>query len=119
MVFLPSAATDILTNLPRIGVFVIAGESAGTKKEKPRADLKRPWQAIIQRAGVKEARLHDLRHSFAAVGAGQGHGLPTVGALLGHAKASTTKRYAHIADEASRRAVDAIGSEIARAISGK
>jgi integrase len=119
VVFLPSAAIDILTNLPRIGAFVIAGESAGTKKEKPRADLKRPWQAILKRAGVKEARLHDLRHSFAAVGAGQGHGLPAIGALLGHANASTTKRYAHIADEASRRAVDAIGSEIARAISGK
>jgi integrase len=119
VVFLPSAAIDILTNLPRIGAFVIAGESAGTKKEKPRADLKRPWQAILKRAGVKEARLHDLRHSFAAVGAGQGHGLPAIGALLGHANASTTKRYAHIADEASRRAVDAIGGEIAKAIGGK
>jgi integrase len=119
VVFLPIAAIDILTNLPRIGAFVIAGESAGTKKEKPRADLKRPWQAILKRAGVREARLHDLRHSFAAVGAGQGHGLPAIGALLGHANASTTKRYAHIADEASRRAVDAIGSEIAKAIGGK
>jgi integrase len=119
VVFLPSAAIDILTNIPRIGAFVIAGESAGTKREKPRADLKRPWQAIIKRAGVKEARLHDLRHSFAAVGAGQGHGLPAIGALLGHANASTTKRYAHIADEASRRAVDAIGGAIAKAIGGK
>jgi integrase len=119
VVFLPSAAIDILTNIPRIGAFVIAGDSAGTKKEKPRADLKRPWQAILKRAGVKEARLHDLRHSFAAVGAGQGHGLPAIGALLGHANASTTKRYAHIADEASRRAVDAIGGEIAKAIGGK
>ncbi|MDR6304948.1 integrase [Nitrobacter vulgaris] len=119
VVFLPSAAIDILTNIPRIGAFVIAGDSAGTKKEKPRADLKRPWQAILKRAGVKEARLHDLRRSFAAVGAGQGHGLPAIGALLGHANASTTKRYAHIADEASRRAVDAIGGEIAKAIGGK
>lgn len=119
VVFLPSAATDILTNLPRIGAFVIAGETAGTKKEKPRADLKRPWQAILKRAGVREARLHDLRHSFAAVGAGQGHGLPAIGALLGHANASTTKRYAHIADEASRRAVNAIGGEIAKAIGRK
>ena len=72
---------DILTNIPRIGAFVIAGEPAGTKKEKPRADLKRPWQTIIKRAGVKEARLHDLRHSFAAVRAGQEHGLPVINCM--------------------------------------
>jgi hypothetical protein len=29
--------------VPRLGAFVIAGESSGTKDEKPRADLKRPW----------------------------------------------------------------------------
>jgi integrase len=119
VVFLPSAAVEILTNLPRIGAFVIAGESAGTKREKPRADLKRPWRAICKRAGVAGVRIHDLRHTFASVGVGGGLGLPAIGSLLGHTNAATTKRYAHLADEAARRAVDAIGGEIAGALGGK
>ncbi len=35
-------------------------------------------------------RIHDLRHSFASVGAGAGMGLPIVGKLLGHSQPSTT-----------------------------
>jgi integrase len=119
VVFLPSAAVEILTDLPRIGAFVIAGESAGTKKEKPRADLKRPWRAICKRAGVAGVRIHDLRHTFASVGVGGGLGLPAIGSLLGHTNAATTKRYAHLADEAARRAVDAIGGAIAGALGGR
>jgi integrase len=118
-VFLPSAAIEILNGLTRLGAFVIAGESAGTKHEKPRADLKRPWEAICKRAGVVGVRIHDLRHTFASVGVGGSLGLPIIGALLGHSDPSTTQRYAHLADEPARRAADAIGSEIAAALTGK
>jgi integrase len=118
-VFLPSAAIEILNGLTRLGAFVIAGESAGTAHEKPRADLKRPWEAICKRAGVVGVRIHDLRHTFASVGVGGSLGLPIIGALLGHADPSTTQRYAHLADEPARRAADAIGSEIAAALTGK
>lgn len=118
-IYLPTAAVDIIKSLTRLGAFVIAGESAGTKNEKPRADLKRPWTAICKRAGVTGVRIHDLRHSFASVGIGDQMGLPVIGTLLGHADPSTTQRYAHLADEAARRAVEAIGSKIADALNGK
>lgn len=118
VVFLPQPAIDILNSMTRIGSFVIASDSAGTKDEKPRADLKRPWAAITKRAGLDDVRLHDLRHSFASIGAESGLGLPVIGALLGHSSAQTTKRYAHAADEASRRAVDTIASKIGGAING-
>lgn len=118
VVFLPQAAIDMLKRMQRIGGYVIASDSAGTKDEKPRADLKRPWAAITKRAGLDDVRLHDLRHSFASIGAESGLGLPVIGALLGHSSAQTTKRYAHAADEASRRAVDTIASKIGGAIDG-
>lgn len=117
-VFLPSAAVDIIKGLTKLGAFVIAGESAGTKKEKPRADLKRPWSAICKRADVTGVRIHDLRHTFASTGVGGSLGLPIIGALLGHADPSTTQRYAHLADEAARRAVETIGGKIADALGG-
>lgn len=117
-VVLAAPAIGLLDDLPRIGAFVIAGESAGTKDEKPRADLNRPWRAVRKRAGIEDVRIHDLRHSFASVGAGAGLGLPIIGNLLGHAQPSTTQRYAHVAVDPARRAADIIAGKIADAMNG-
>jgi integrase len=74
---------------------------------------------IRREAGLDGVRLHDLRHSFASFGAGASLGLPVIGKLLGHTQASTTQRYAHLADDPLHRAVDAIGSTISAALDGK
>ena len=39
-----------------------------------------------------------------------GHGLPVIGALLGHTQASTTQRYAHLHDEVMRKATGQVGA---------
>jgi integrase len=46
VIVLNAPALDVLANLPRVGGYVIAGNRAGTEEEQPRADLKRPWQAV-------------------------------------------------------------------------
>jgi integrase len=115
-VVLNAPALDVLSNLPRVGSYVIAGQAAGTDKEQPRADLKRPWAAVAKRAGLEAVRIHDLRHTHASVGAGAGLGLPIIGKLLGHSQASTTARYAHLDADPLRRASDRIGSHIATAM---
>jgi hypothetical protein len=71
------------------------------------------WAAIRRRAGLDGVRLHDLRHSYASVGAGAGLGLPIIGRLLGHKQAATTARYAHLADDPLRRASELIAAHIA------
>ena len=111
-VLLGGAALAILAGLPRIGPFVFPGQQA----EKPRTDLKRPWAAIQSLANLPDVRLHDLRHSYASVGAGSGLGLPILGKLLGHTQPSTTARYAHLADDPLRRASESITAEIGRAM---
>lgn len=103
----------------RYGVHVIAGETAGQEDEKPRSDLNRQWRAIRKRAGIEDVRIHDLRHSFASIGAGSDLGLPIIGRLLGHTQASTTQRYAHIAVNPAKRAADLIAGKIADAMSEK
>lgn len=118
-ILLSTAAVSVLQDIPRIGIYVIASETAGTENEKPRADLKRPWASITKRAGLEGLRIHDLRHSFASVGAWSGLGLPVIGKLLGHADVKTTARYAHIADDAARRGADVIAEQIAAKIGGK
>ena len=115
-IVLNAPALDVLANLPRVGAYVIAGNSAGKEGEQARADLKRPWAAVAKRAGLDGVRIHDLRHTHASVGAGAGLGLPIIGKLLGHAQASTTARYAHLDADPLRRASDRIGSHIAAAM---
>jgi integrase len=88
----------------------------GVDSEIPRSDLKKPWAAVTELAGLEGLRIHDLRHSFASVGAGAGLGLPIVGKLLGHTQASTTQRYAHLDVDPLRKAADEIGGRIAEAL---
>ena len=124
-VVLGGLALEILAGLPRVGEFVIVGtsrprlEKNGQPMERPRADLNRPWARISAFAGLAGVRLHDLRHSYASVGAGSGLGLPIIGRLLGHARPETTARYSHLADDPLRRASNSIGRVIASALGGQ
>jgi integrase len=115
-IYLSAAAASIISALPRLdgNPYVFPGE----KNAQPRADLKRPWDAICTAAGLDGVRLHDLRHSFASVGAGASLGLPIIGKLLGHQQPSTTQRYAHLDSDPMRRAVETIGSTIEAAMAG-
>ena len=139
--YLSDVALNLLEALPRVAgnPHIIPGNNKG----EPRADLKRPWSAIVRAAGllkpaekpdakakpgkqkkkrkrVSEAqpsvRLHDLRHTFAATGAGSSLGLPVIGKLLGHSQARTTQRYAHLDADPMHKAANLIGSQIAAAL---
>jgi integrase len=114
-VVLNAPALAVLTSLDRVGSYVVPGDDP----EKPRADLKRPWEAVANRAGLDGVRLHDLRHTYASFGAGTGLGLPIIGKLLGHTQVSTTQRYAHLDADPLRRASESIGGRIAAALDGK
>jgi integrase len=76
------------------------------------------WDFVRERAGVPADRAYDLRHSFASFGAAGGLSLEIIGRLLGHTKASTTQRYAHLADEAMKAAAAKIGGVIHNAGNG-
>jgi len=111
-IVLGGAACAVLAALPHSGRYVIPGNDP----EKPRDDLQRPWALICRRARLEGVRLHDLRHSFASVGAGAGLGLPIIGKLLGHRNSKTTERYAHLAADPVRRAADSVSASIAKAM---
>lgn len=68
--------------------------------------------------GMTDVRIHDLRHSFASMGASGGLSLPMIGKLLGHTQAATTERYAHLAADPVRAANEAIGERIAAVMKG-
>ena len=108
-------ALELLASLPRLegNPYVLPGEKAG----KHLVGLPGVWRRIRKTANLEDVRLHDLRHSFASVGAGAGMGLQVVGKLLGHRSPSTTARYAHIADDPAKAAADRISSAISGILS--
>jgi integrase len=90
--------------------YIFPGQRAG----QPLRQLRTCWDAVGKHAGLRNVRIYDLRHTFAAMGAGGGLGLPIIGRLLGHTQSRTTQRYAHLADDPLRAAAD----KIAKAITG-
>lgn len=63
--------------------------------------------------GMTGVTFHKLRHSAASAMLAQGVDLFTVGAVLGHRSAASTKRYAHMATERLKDAVGTIGRKVA------
>jgi len=88
----------------------------GARPMRPLVNLQRPWRRLRERAGLEDVRLHDLRHSFASMGAGVGMSLPVIGKLLGHTQAQTTMRYSHLAADPLKQAANRIGERIAEAM---
>jgi integrase len=66
------------------------------------------WRNILKKAGIKDLRIHDLRHSFASFALKQGVDLYTVSKLLGHKNIATTTRYAHLELEHLKEATNKV-----------
>ncbi|MEN6625413.1 MAG: site-specific integrase [Candidatus Sumerlaeia bacterium] len=113
VIYLNLAAIDILKKIKRDPVWVIPSER---RDDKPFNGLYKIWERVREKAQVPDLRIHDLRHSFASVAAGLGEGLLIIGKLLGHTQASTTQRYAHLADNPIRTANERIGQVIEQAL---
>ena len=78
--------------------------------------LQKIWEKLRARADLADVRLHDLRHTYASMGAASGESLYIVGKLVGHKQQATTQRYAHLADSPLRDAADRIGARISEAM---
>jgi len=108
---LNAGARKVLSELPKLegATFVFpAGKGEGYFQGTPKV-----WQKVRELAGLEGVRLHDLRHSFASIAVSGGASLPIIGALLGHANAATTQRYAHLHDDPLKAASEAVGGTIA------
>jgi integrase len=116
-IHLNAPALALLQTIPRVEghPYVICGE----KPWHHLVNLEKPWRRIRAAAKLDDVRLHDLRHSFASVAASGGQSLVVIGKMLGHSKATTTARYAHLADDPVKAASDAVGRHIAAAMDGR
>ncbi|GAB2815583.1 site-specific integrase [Actinoallomurus bryophytorum] len=72
----------------------------------------REWKTILKKAGVRDGRLHDARHTAATLLIEQGVHIRVVQEILGHARVTTTERYTHVASPQVRDASALIGSAL-------
>ena len=61
----------------------------------PYVDIKHSFHTVLIKAGIKNFRFHDLRHTVATRLVESGIDLIVVKEILGHSKIETTMRYAH------------------------
>ena len=126
-----AAACELLDTLPRVlgNPYVIPGfsigeslvalqcywervrEAVGTLQEKAKVPKK-------ARVDVSDVTIHDLRRSFASLGARLGYPDSFVGALLGHAAGTVTQGYARLGFDPLRDAVEVIGARMAALLAG-
>ena len=71
-------------------------------------DLSNLWEKLRPDAGIKNLRLHDLRHDFASRLAMAGVDLAVIRELLGHSDFALTLRYAHLQPAKRAEAVERI-----------
>jgi len=109
-VMLPAPALEVLSRLIRVdgNPHIITGENG-----RYLVNVWKQWAILREVAQLKDVRLHDLRHSFASIGAAGGMSLNIIGGLLGHRQTQTTLRYAHLAADPLKAAANQIAGAIA------
>jgi len=75
-------------------------------KGKPYGQIRKSFDASLRRAGIKDFRFHDLRHTFASHFVMRGGSLKDLQEILGHATMTMTLRYAHLSQEHKKKAVN-------------
>jgi integrase len=106
-----TSAISLLDSIPKLAGCDYIFPSSITGRPCP--SLWFPWRRIRARAGLQDVRLHDLRHSFASFLVNEGVSLYVVQALLGHANARTTQRYAHLASDTLTDATEIVDGIVA------
>jgi integrase len=78
------------------------------------------WDRIAKLGGLPaDVTPHVLRHSFSSLAGDLGYSEPTIAALVGHKRHSTTSRYIHAADAVLLAAADAVADETTKRMDGE
>jgi len=88
---LPAPVAQLINNIPRTEEFVFPGRS--NSQHLNYAVVRRIWAESCNLANITNARLHDLRHGAATLGASLGASAHILRDLLGHRSLAMSNRY--------------------------
>jgi integrase len=69
-------------------------------------DVKRSFKTALKKAGIKDFRFHDLRHTSASHLLMRGASMKAVQEHLGHTTIAMTQRYSHLSRDFQREEVN-------------
>ena len=79
------------------------------------ATVRQRLDLILEHAGIKKLRFHDLRHTFATNALNHGMDVKTLSTIIGHISSRTTLNvYAHVTDEMRQKAAVTIDRGIGK-----
>lgn len=108
---LPAPALALIAESPRIGRFVISGNT--NKAGLDYRSIGRVFAKACASAGIEGVRLHDLRRTAMTSAARRGASVPLLQDLLGHKTSTMALRYVKMAGGEVDRLREAIGAETA------
>ena len=113
---LPTAATELLADTPRLGdwAFTNNGTSPATYKR-----VRETFARVAEAAGLQDVRLHDLRRTVMTRAAMAGVGTHVLRDLLGHKTTAMADRYVRAVGNPVRDARERVGAEMAAMMEGK
>ncbi len=79
---------------------------------RPYSNIFAAWDTARKKVGLRDVRIHDLRHSFASFLVNSGRTLYEVQHLLGHTQIKTTQRYSHLSQDTLLAAANAASSAV-------
>jgi len=87
----------------------IVGSYVFQKKDgKPYGSIKKVWASCCRKAGVLNARIHDIRHKALTDMGKKGYPLQQIMKAAGHTQPSTAMRYIHLKAEDAREAFESL-----------
>ena len=78
------------------------------RTSKPFGSVKKTFHTALKKAGIRDFKFHDLRHTFASGLARNGVDLYVIQKLLGHTTPKMTQRYAHLSKGQLKGAIEKI-----------
>ena len=106
------ALDDTKNGTPRIVPMLPIITAASRVPMPKRSEIDYYWPKSRAACGLEHVRLHDIRHSAASAMVNAGIDLATVGAVLGHKSAASTKRYSHHGTAIMALAMAKIGRKV-------
>ena len=105
---LSDAALQVLAEIPHKSEWLFPSSRTGSHI----STIYAVWDRVREQVGLKDVRLHDLRHSFASFLVNSGCSLYEVQKILGHQNPKVTTRYAHLAQDSLLRAANIVGEKL-------
>lgn len=113
---LPRAARALLAETHQLGAYVIPGRDPNAPLDQ--SVIRRTFKAACAEAGIKGARLHDLRRTVMTQAAAMGVGAHLLRDMLGHKTTAMADRYIRQAGEPLTELRERVGAGMAARMGG-